>query len=178
VGQGPGVVDPCGFVPAGGVCRQRRNLGRTQVVGVKADAGVRLGGGFELTAAWLWSDAEIRRASAEPALEGNRVPQVPRHQGTIGLALDRGGPWWAAVQLRVVGEQFDDDANTRRLDRFVTADLFASRELGRGFEVYVAAENVFDEVIESGRSADGVVSIAAPRIARIGLRYAFSSDGS
>lgn len=180
VGQGGGVVEPCGFVPAGGVCRQRRNLGSTRILGIETETGVDLGRGFLATIAYLWSDGEIHSARDEPALVGNRIPQVPRHQGTIGFDYDEGGPWRASLQLRVVGEQFEDDANTRKLDRFVALDAYVGRDLGRGFEVFLAAENLFDETIQTGRSADGVVSIAAPRLVRAGLRYTFegSEDSS
>lgn len=171
VGEGPGLVDPCGFVPAGGVCRQRRNLGRTRILGVEADVGVELGRGWEASVSYLWSDGEIRSAADEPALVGNRIPQVPRHQGAFGLDYDDGGPWRASLQLRLVGEQFDDDANTRRLDRFVAVDAYVSRELGLGFELFAAAENLFDETIEAGRSADDVVAVGPPRLLHAGLRY-------
>lgn len=176
VGEGGGVVDPCGFVPAGGVCRQRRNLGSTRILGIESDVGVDIGHGFSALVAYLWSDGSIHSAPDDPSLVGNRLPQVPRHQGTIGIDYDEGGPWRASVQLRVVGQQFDDDANTRSLDRYVAFDAFVARRLGAGFEVFVAAENLFDETIEAGRSADGVVSIAAPRLVRGGIRYSFGAD--
>lgn len=173
VGQGGAVVEPCGFVPEGGVCRQRRNLGRTSIVGVEAETGVAIGRGFSTSLAYLWSDGEIRSADDEPSLVGNRLPQVPRHQGTIAFDYDGGGPWRASLQVRVVGEQYEDDANTRTLDRFAAVDAFVARRLGAGFEVFAAAENLFDETIESGRTSDGVVSIAAPRLVRAGIRYGF-----
>ena len=178
VGAGGGVVEPCGFVPPGGVCRQRRNLGSTRILGVEAETAVELGYGISAGLAYLWSDGEIRSAADDPSLVGNRIPQVPRHQGTVGLDYDQGGAWRASLQLRIVGEQFEDDQNSRTLDRFVAVDAFIARKLGSGFEVFVAAENLFDETIESGRSADGVVSIAAPRIVRGGLRYTFDAGES
>jgi len=173
VGQGGAVVDPCGFVPAGGTCRQRRNLGRSSILGVEAATGLDLGRGVSASVSYLWTNAEIRSAKDDPALVGNRLPQVPRNQGTIALDYDDGGPWRASLQLRVVGRQFEDDLNTRALSRFAAVDAFVARDLGRGFEVFVAAENLFDKTIESGVSADGVVSIAAPRLVRGGLRYSF-----
>jgi len=175
LGEGEGVVDPCGFVPADGVCRQRRNLGSTRILGVESEIGVDLGRGFAATLAYLWSDGKIHSAADEPSLAGNRIPQVPLHQGTIAFDYDEGGPWRASLQMRVVGEQYDDDANSRKLDRFVAVDAFVAREVGWGFEVFAAAENLFDETIQSGRSADGVVSIAAPRLVRAGVRYTFDA---
>jgi outer membrane receptor protein involved in Fe transport len=173
VGEGGAVVDPCGFVPEGGVCRQRQNLGSTRILGVESEVGVEIGWGVSARATYLWSDGEIHSARAEPSLVGNRIPQVPEHQGAFGFDYDAGGPWRASMQVRVAGEQFEDDANSRELDRFVSVDAYVARDLGAGFEAFVAAENLFDETIESGRSADGVVAIAAPRLVRGGLRYSF-----
>ena len=126
------------------------------------------------------SEASIFWKSADdaPSLVGNRLPQVPEHQGTIALDYAPDGPWRASLQVRIVGEQFDDDENSRVLDRFAAVDAFVARRIGYGFEIFAAAENLFDETIESGRTADGVVSIAAPRIVSAGLRYAFGGDSS
>jgi outer membrane receptor protein involved in Fe transport len=176
VGEGGAVVDPCGFVPAGGVCRQRRNLGSSRILGVESEIGVEIGYGFSARLSYLWSDGKIHSAKAEPALAGNQIPQVPEHQGAIGFDYDQGGPWRASVQVRVAGEQFEDDANSRELDPYAAVDAFVARDLGAGFEAFVAAENLFDETIQSGRSSDGVVAIAAPRLVRGGLRYTFGTN--
>lgn len=176
LGDGGAVVEPCGFVPAGGTCRQRRNLGRTEVVGIETGVGVDLGRGFGASAAYLWSHGEVASAPEAPSLDGNRLPQVPRHQGTIALDYDAGEAWRAALEVRIVGQAWDDDANTRSLDRFATVDLFVARKIGRGFEVFAAGENLLDATVQTGRSADGVVSIGAPRLVRAGLRYAFGDD--
>jgi outer membrane receptor protein involved in Fe transport len=173
VGEGGGVVDPCGFVPEGGVCRQRRNLGRTEILGLETEAGVEITNGLFVRLAYLWSDGEIAAAKEDPTLVGNRLPQVPRHQGTIAFDYDDAGPWSASLQMRIVGSQFEDDANTRELDGFVAIDAYIARRIGRGFELFAAAENLFDETVETGRSADGVVGIGAPRLVRAGLRYTF-----
>lgn len=176
VGEGGGVVPPCGFVPAGGVCRQRRNLGSTQIVGVESSTSVDFGHGFLATMAYLWSHGEVHSAPQAPDLIGNRIPQVPEHQGTIGFDYNDGGPWKASMQIRVVGQQFDDDTNSRSLGRFAAVDAFVARELGGGFEVFVAAENLFDETVETGKTSDGVLSIGAPRLVRAGIRFSFDAD--
>lgn len=176
--EGPGVVDPCGFVPAGGTCQQRRNLDSTRILGVESEVGVDLGRGLSTTLAYLWSHGKIHSAPEQASLAGNQIPQVPRHQGTIAFDYDAGNAWRGSAQLRVVGEQYDDDANTRRLDGFVTFDLFVARRMGAGFELFVAAENLFDQTVQTGRTGDGVVSIGAPRLVRAGLRYAFEVEDS
>lgn len=171
VGSGPGVVDPCGFVPDGGVCRQRRNLGRTRSAGVEVEAAVDLGHGLEAEAGYLWSDAEIRAAAADPSLVGNRVPQVPEHQASLGLRWEKETLGAVSLALRYAGGQYEDDANSRLVGEAFVVDVLLARPLGPAWEVFAAAENVFDAVVETGRGADGVVSIGAPSLVRVGVRY-------
>jgi outer membrane receptor protein involved in Fe transport len=40
-------------------------------------------------------------------------------------------------------------------------------------ELSLAAENLFNETVEAGRSADGLVSIGTPRTVVVGFRYRF-----
>lgn len=176
VGAGPGVVAPCGFVPDGGVCRQRRNLGRTRIVGVEADVQVEVGHGVAASASWLWNDGEVRSAALDPTLIGNRLPQVPRQQLSMGLTYDRPDILFAGLQVRYVGQQYEDDANTRRLGGYFVLDAVLSREIAPGWELFVKAENLLDRDIATGETADGVVSIGAPRLVHGGLRYVFGAD--
>lgn len=161
VGEGPGTVSPCGFVPAGGVCRQRRNLGASRVRGVEVEARHRPLPFWEVAASYLWSDATIR---------GRRLAQVPEHQATLAIGYDRPGRIAVTVQGRSVGSQFEDDLNTLPLGGFSVLDLSASREIRPGWEVFLGVENLLGETYEAGKTAEGLVTVGAPALARLGLR--------
>jgi len=49
-------------------------------------------------------------------------------------------------------------------------DAAVSRPLNAWLEVFLAVENAADARIETARGADGVVSVAGPRLWRGGLR--------
>ncbi|HUP23540.1 MAG TPA: TonB-dependent receptor, partial [Thermoanaerobaculia bacterium] len=176
MGQGPGAVAPCGFVPAGGVCRQRRNLDQVRVDGLEADLKLIPSHRIELELSYLLSDPEVVTATAQPELVGRRVAQVPEHQAALRLAgrpladLDR---FELGGMARWVGEQFEDDLNERRLADYLAVDLLARWRVSSRWDFLAAVENVFDETIETGETGDGLVSIGAPRLARLGLRYAW-----
>ncbi len=112
IGQGPGPVVPCGFVPEGGVCRLRQNLGRTRIRGVEAETAWSPLPPWTLGVSYLFDDAEVVDSPNEPALEGKRLAQVPRHQVVASVAFD--APEWvrAAVHVRWVDDQFEDDLNS------------------------------------------------------------------
>ena len=71
---------------------------------------------------------------------------------------------------RYVGSQFEDDLNTLALDSFFVVDLSVSREVRPGWEVFLGVENLLGETYEVGKTAEGLVTIGAPALARLGLR--------
>jgi outer membrane receptor protein involved in Fe transport len=147
------------------VSRRRENIGTTRSRGVEIDVDARWKR-ITVTAGYLFSDATVAAAPGTPELVGARVPQVPRHQGTLQLAW-RTGSLTAALQARSGGRQFEDDQNLLRLSSFVAADLFLSAALG-AFEPYLSIENIGNSRVETGRTP--ALTLAAPRSARVGLR--------
>jgi outer membrane cobalamin receptor len=168
---GPGVIPPCGFVPAGGLCRQRRNLDRTRIRGVETEFRHRFAGGWDVQLSHLWNDGTVRQASGQPALEGRRLAQVPEHQASARLAWRPRGPFSAALDLRWVGQQFEDDLNTRSLDSFTSVDLALKHRLRPGLALVLGVENLFDEEFTVGETGDGIVTIGAPRLIHGGLHW-------
>lgn len=168
VGQGPGQVDPCGFVPAGGMCRQRGNLEQTRVRGLEAEAGYRPALSWSGSVGYLFTQARLRRAP--PELEGKRPPQVPAHSLTLKLTYAKPALALLSLQGRYTSAQFEDDLNTRRLKGFAVLDFFASRPLQSGKEVFFQVENLLDQSCEAGISGDGIVTVGAPRRFQGGLR--------
>ena len=78
-----------------------------------------------------------------------------------------------SLQARVVGEQFEDDLNTLRLAAYAGVDAAIFYEFAAGWQARVAVENLFDTEIQTGKSADGLVSIGAPRLVNVGLRWSY-----
>jgi vitamin B12 transporter len=171
IAPGPGTVAPCGFVPNGGVCRQRTNLGNTRILGAEADTEWTLGNAVTVGASYLYSDAEIRSAPADRALDGNRVPQVPRHQATAWLEWEWPAQLITTLELRYVGDQYDDDLNTRKLGDYTTVNLSLLKTLVRGWQVFAGVENLFDERFAAAETADGLVTYGAPVLVHAGIRY-------
>ncbi len=171
LGTGPGVVGPCGFVPAGGLCRQRRNLERIRAAGLEAELVYRPGTAWRLSASYLRTDSEVRRSLDAPDLEGKRLPQVPEEQAVLAVERTDASRLAGRLQVRSVSEQFEDDLNRRPLSSFVLVDLTLRHELRRGLELYLAAENLFDRTVVAGVTAEGLVTIGAPQLVHGGLRW-------
>jgi outer membrane receptor protein involved in Fe transport len=169
IAEGPGTFPGIGFVPAGGEGRRRLNLDRTRVQGATLTARWQLAPALSVDAQYLYDDATVTRAAIAPHLAGLRLAQVPRDSAAVGLTW-KSGRWSFAPRLRWIGAQFEDDQNTLRLAPATIVDASASVSISAHAELFLSAENLFDERIETGRSAAGLVNIGTPRLVLVGVR--------
>jgi outer membrane receptor protein involved in Fe transport len=169
VGSGPGAVEPCGFVPAGGVCRQRDNLGVIEVKGIEGGVEFEPEGGWRLSLSALVERSEVAEAPRQPELVGRKVAQVPDWQVVAGISRGS-GPLGGAVQIRWVAAQFEDDLNEIRLDPYALVDVGLDFQCSERVRLFVKAENLLDESFSVAETADGIVSIGSPRLVRLGVR--------
>ena len=114
------------------------------------------------------ASAHFTTTPFQPALEGNRIPQVPTFQ--LGASVTYTSPvgFTGSVQSRVTGAQFDDDLNQFKLNRYGVVDASASQSLRHGVYVYAAVENLFNADYDVGRTP--IRTIGWPRTARVGVR--------
>ena len=169
--RGPGTFPNFGFVPAGGVGRQRLNLDRLRVCGAEFTGRWRASDTLTFDAAYLYNDATVRRAALAPDLAGKRLAQVPRHTATLGASWRTFGALTLTPRLRWMSRQFEDDENRLILGEVVIVDLGASYALTPRAEIFASAENITNVRIETGRSADGLVNTGTPRLASGGVRF-------
>jgi outer membrane receptor protein involved in Fe transport len=155
------------------ITRQRQNLGRTRSRGLEVEAEARVTGTVSLSGGYQFADATVLRFPANTLLEGLLIPQVPRHHLTFQARYSNPQRVTLAVQGRAVGAQFDDDQNRLRLDRFFALDAFVSRQVAGGVELFAAAENLFNQRYDIGRTP--VRTIGPPLLARVGVRLRLGS---
>lgn len=154
------------------ITRQRQNVGRTRSCGLEADGQWKVSDKVRLSSGYLFADARVNSFPANVSLEGNFIPQVPRHQFTFQGEYQDPKVVNVSMQFRASSSQFDDDLNQFRLKGFSTVDALISRQIDRRFSVFAAVENLFDARVESGRTP--VTTLTSPRTFRIGLRFRWS----
>jgi len=147
-----------------GIVRERRNAGEAHVRGLEAEADVRPRTWLQVRGSLSLTDATFQH-SQEPALEGNRLPQVPRVSGAV--SVDAQSERWgrAGLVLRSVGTQFDDDRNVFQLASATQADVRVAVNMGP-VEWSMVVENLFDARVEVGRTP--LVTLAPGRALRVG----------
>lgn len=147
------------------ITRQRQNLGETRTRGIEVEGDWRLPRSWRISAGYLFSDARVTAG----ALNGRRLPQVPRQQATLQASWAGPRVAWAA-QTRWSSMQFDDDRNELPLRGALVSDLTMSMPLSRGLALTASVENLFDRRIEV--SATPVITLGQPRAFLAGIRVA------
>ena len=110
------------------------NVAETATDGVELEGRARLGGGFDLSLAWAWTDARDETTGA-------RLLRVPEQAGsaTLGWSGER-----LSAALTVRGESDQDDAGGVR-EAFVTANLNGSYAVTESVSLTARIENLADE---------------------------------
>jgi len=166
-GIAPGFPD-AGFITAGGSVLQRQNAGVINAEGVEADATYRVSPKLNLQAAVDYTRSEVDGGSAAPQLTGKQPAQQPRFTLTAGFDWQALSHLGFHGDLRYESTRFDDDLNTRPLAPGVTANARVDWNISSEAAIYVQANNLFDERIQTA-STSGVLSYDAPRVLRLGF---------
>lgn len=151
------------------VTRERRNLGQARVRGVSVEAEGQPSSRLRLEASYVLSDARVVEFPASPEIQGNVLPQVPRHRAAF--ALDYLDARLANVSLRgrLESRRYDDDQNRQPLASLFVLDLTLDRALGASWTAFVSLENLLDERYPV--QASPVELLGTPFTATAGLRF-------
>ncbi|MFJ6025101.1 TonB-dependent receptor [Brevundimonas sp. NPDC092305] len=170
IGEGPANFPRAGFVPAGGVLRQRQNAGTIEATGLEIDGRLDLTDALSLRAALSGTDARVDGGSSAAQLTGLRPAQAPIWSATAGVEWRTTDRLSLATDLRWESRRFEDDLNRRVLDAGLTVDLRADWRLTDTAAVWVAADNLLDEDIEVSETGTGVTGFGPPRTVSVGVR--------
>jgi outer membrane receptor protein involved in Fe transport len=154
----------------GGTIRQRQNVDLVIAPGFEASAECQLIPSLKMKGSYLFTHPTIDRA-ADPALTGKLLAQTPENVFTGGIEWMPTSKWVITAQLRYSDQQFEDDQNSRVLAPFTTFDAAAIYQFSEHGSASVRVENLFDTQIETGKSADGLISIGAPRLVSFQVRW-------
>ncbi|MNK09554.1 catecholate siderophore receptor CirA [compost metagenome] len=173
IGEGPGTFPRAGFVPAGGVLRQRQNAGTIEATGVEISARQTLRSGLDLTGAVSITDARVDGGSAAPQLTGLRPAQAPIWSASAGIDWRASDRLTLTASARYESKRFEDDLNSRLLGAAVTADVRADWRVNDATSLWLAVENLFDADVEVSETGTGVEGFGPPRLLSAGLRLSY-----
>ncbi len=114
-------------------------------------------------AGYLFADA---RLSA-----GQRIPQIPKQQGTAQLSYNTGSTLLSAG-IRAFGLQFDDDLNQFKLPGYAAVEFAAEQHLTKRLSAVASIENLLDRTYLVALTPSP--NTGEPRLWRVGLRWSGS----
>jgi vitamin B12 transporter len=92
-----------------------------------------------------YTNTMTRNLSQQP---GNRVPRMPVDQWSLILSYQPIDPLRVSLEGRYVGSRFEDINNQQQLQAFDVWSLIANYDATKNAQVYVRAENLFNEKYE------------------------------
>ncbi len=173
IGVGPGVFPRAGFVPAGGVLRERQNAGTIEAAGLEASVAREIGEDLALRLAFDFTEARVDGGAAAPQLTGLRPAQAPRWTVVGGIDWQAMERLKLAADVRWEGPRFEDDLNSRVLGQALTLDVRADWRLTDRAGIWIAANNLLSANVEVSETADGTEGFGPPRTFRAGLRLSW-----
>jgi outer membrane receptor protein involved in Fe transport len=142
----------------------RENLGQIASRGVSLDAEVAPLRWLAIDGGYQYAHATVTRGTEDL---GNWIPAVARNMATLNVRAYQARWGTLALQSRLSGRQFDNDANTSMLHGYFRVDAYASHAFGTHFEVFAAGENLFDRTIEVAKTP--TTTLGSARTARAGV---------
>ena len=160
------VRDAIANVTLDATTRQRRNIDSIRARGVEASAALAFGD-LRVNSSLAYVDAETREEGQ--AFNGNRPSQSPSWIGSATASWSFAERGLAALTLRHVGKQFEDDLESDALPAATTVDAYVEFPVTRAFAVVLRGENLTDETIVT-RNQGGSVDLGVPRTLWAGLK--------
>lgn len=147
--------------------------------GLELDVSGRLADRWDMVGTYAYTDTEILD---DPANEGNRLTQAPRHTASLYLSHHlriptRLGNWHAGAGARYVGERAGDNANSYEMSSYTVADAFLRWDIptaGYRTRLQLNLDNLFDkQYYPSSTGSQLQVNVGEPRTARLSASITF-----
>ncbi len=150
------------------ITNQRQNLGQIRSRGLELAAVFRSKGPLSATLGYQFADSTVTRFSAQPALVGNWIPQVPRQSFTVQFRAATPRLGELTLSARASGRAFDDANNQYPLNGFVAIDASGTHAFNSHISVFFLAQNLTDRRPQVSRTP--VLTLGSPIFAQAGLR--------
>jgi outer membrane receptor protein involved in Fe transport len=126
-----------------------------------------------LFANYTYDISKINKDDDNPALEGNYLPNDPRHKFHAGISYHNPDLINISLIANYYADIYYDNENTLKTGDYFTMDLAVSRKFLDHFTVYANIENIFDKEYPIFLSPASGDTIAPGIIIIAGLKFEF-----
>ena len=161
---------------AGGKTRyeyQLDNISEVDIYGVEMELEWHARTDLTLFANYTFNISEVKKDENNADLEGNYLPNDPRHQTHFGFRYNNPKIVNVSVIANYYADIYYDNENTLKESGYFTVDASVSRRFFDRFTAYVNAENIFDEEYAMFRSLSRGDTIAPGVIVTGGVKFEF-----
>lgn len=147
--------------------------------GLEVDLTGHLAERWDMIATYAYDHTEVLD---DPSNEGKRLPQAPKHSGSLYLTHhllvpSNLGGWHVGGGARYVGERAGDAANSFYMSSYTVADAFLRWDLpvtGYQTRLQLNVDNLFDkQYYPSSANSPLQVAVGEPRTARLSATVSF-----
>ncbi|MFW6241659.1 MAG: TonB-dependent receptor plug domain-containing protein [Thermodesulfobacteriota bacterium] len=149
------------------------NIGEVDIYGVEAELEWRPRNDLTFFANYTYNVSKVEEDENDAALEGNRLPNDPRHQTHFGFRYQNPEIVNVQVTANYLADIYFDNENTLEESGYFTLDASVSRRFFDRFTAYLNVENLFDEEYPIFRSRGRSDTIAPGIVAMAGLKFDF-----
>ncbi|MFO7963293.1 MAG: TonB-dependent receptor [Desulfobacterales bacterium] len=161
---------------AGGKTRfeyQLDNISEVDIYGIETELAWYALSDLTLFANYTYNVSEVKEDENNADLEGNYLPNDPRHNVHVGFHYQNP----KIVNVSVIGNYYADiyfdNENTFKDSGYFTLDAAVSRRFLDRFTAYINAENLFDEAYPIFRAQGRADTIAPGLIVTGGVKFEF-----
>jgi outer membrane cobalamin receptor len=154
----------------------RENLGQIVSQGTELHIDLYPHRAISATLGYQYAHAIVTRFSAQPALVGNWIPEVPRQNFTAQLRAAQPRIGELTLAARASGHAWDDSANTYLLTAFFQLDLFARHDFGPHWSASLILDNLLNQRPDVARTP--ILTLGSPFLAQGGLAFHWSGAPS
>jgi outer membrane receptor protein involved in Fe transport len=151
------------------VTERRENLGQIQSQGFELQGHLGEGHAISMDFGYQYAHAVVTAFSAQPALVGTWIPEVPREMATAQLRAQSRRLGLLTLAARASGRAYDGSANTFELHSFFVLDAYGERSFAPKWVAFVSVQNLFNRQIDVARTP--LLTLGTPLLAQGGVRF-------
>ena len=149
------------------------NISDVDIYGVEAELEWHARPDLILFANYTFNVSKVKNDESNPELEGNYLPNDPRHQTHFGFRYNNPNIVNVSVTGNYYADIYYDNENTFKKDGYFTMDASVSRRFFNRLTAYVNIENLFDEEYPIFRRKGRADTIAPGVIVTGGVKFEF-----